>query len=47
MKAVTFAKRCAREILRDPVNLGFGLGFPLILLALLTAKPLLRIMKAK
>ena len=37
MKTVTFAKRCAREILRDPVNLGFGLGFPLILLALLTA----------
>ena len=37
MKAVTFAKRCAKEILRDPINLGFGLGFPLVLLLLLSA----------
>ena len=37
MRMRTFAKRCAREILRDPLNLGFGLGFPLVLLALLTA----------
>ena len=37
MKTVTFAKRCAKEILRDPVNLSFGLGFPLVLLVLLTA----------
>ena len=37
MKMFTFAKRCAREILRDPINLGFGLGFPLILLVLLHA----------
>ena len=37
MKMLTFAKRCAKEILRDPVNLGFGLGFPLVLLILLTA----------
>ena len=29
-------KRCAKEILRDPINLGFGLGFPLVLLLLLT-----------
>ena len=36
MKMMTFAKRCAKEILRDPVNLGFGLGFPLVLLLLLT-----------
>lgn len=36
MRMMTFAKRCAREILRDPLNLGFGLGFPLILLILLT-----------
>lgn len=36
MKAMIFAKRCAKEILRDPVNLGFGLGFPLVLLALLS-----------
>ena len=37
MKTLTFAKRCAKEILRDPVNLCFGLGFPLVLLVLLTA----------
>lgn len=34
---MTFAKRCAKEILRDPINLGFGLGFPLVLLFLLSA----------
>ena len=33
MRTLTFAKRCAREILRDPLNLAFGLGFPLVLLA--------------
>ena len=33
----TFAKRCAKEILRDPLNLAFGLGFPLVLLVLLSA----------
>jgi len=33
---MTFSKRCAREILRDPVNIGFGLGFPLVLLLLLS-----------
>ena len=37
MKMMTFAKRCAKEILRDPINLGFGLGFPLVLLVLLSA----------
>ena len=37
MRMLTYAKRCAKEILRDPVNLGFGLGFPLILLLLLSA----------
>ena len=37
MKGITFAKRCAKEILRDPINLGFGLGFPLVLLFLLSA----------
>ena len=36
MKMITFAKRCAREILRDPINLVFGLGFPLVLLVLLS-----------
>ena len=34
---MAFAKRCAKEILRDPINLGFGLGFPLVLLVLLSA----------
>ncbi|MBR3929681.1 MAG: ABC transporter permease [Clostridia bacterium] len=37
MKMMTFAKRNAKEILRDPINLGFGLGFPLALLFLLSA----------
>ena len=37
MKMRTFASRCAREILRDPINLAFGLGFPLVLLFLLSA----------
>lgn len=35
-RMLTFAHRNMREILRDPLNLGFGLGFPLILLALLS-----------
>ena len=37
MRTVTFAKRCAKEILRDPLNLLFGLGFPIVLLLLLSA----------
>ena len=37
MRMMTFAKRCTKEILRDPINLCFGLGFPLILLLLLSA----------
>ncbi len=37
MRVMTFARRCAKEILRDPINLGFGLGFPLVLLVLLSA----------
>ena len=36
MRMMTFAKRCMKEILRDPLNLGFGLGFPLVLLILLS-----------
>ena len=36
MRAMIFAKRCTKEILRDPINLGFGLGFPLVLLLLLS-----------
>ena len=37
MKMLTLAKRNTKEILRDPLNLGFGLGFPLVLLLLLSA----------
>lgn len=37
MKMLTFARRCAKEILRDPLNLVFGLGFPVVLLLLLSA----------
>ncbi|MBE6974931.1 MAG: ABC transporter permease [Ruminococcaceae bacterium] len=37
MKMWTFARRCAKEILRDPMNLAFGLGFPVVLLLLLSA----------
>ena len=36
MRIMTFAKRCAKEILRDPINLFFGFGFPLALLLLLS-----------
>ena len=37
MRMMTFARRCAKEILRDPLTMGFGLGFPLVLLMLLSA----------
>ena len=37
MRMLTFAKRCKKEILRDPLNLAFGLGFPLVLLLLLSS----------
>ena len=37
MRMLTFAKRCAKEILRDPLNIIFGLGFPIVLLLLLSA----------
>ena len=33
---IAFAKRCAKEILRDPLNLLFGLGFPVVLQLLLS-----------
>ena len=36
MKTILFAKRNMKEILRDPINLFFGLGFQLILLVLLS-----------
>lgn len=37
MKMRTFASRNTKEILRDPLNLAFGLGFPLVLILLLSA----------
>ncbi|MBQ1955344.1 MAG: ABC transporter permease [Clostridia bacterium] len=37
MRMLTFSQRIAKEILRDPLNLAFGLGFPLVVLILLSA----------
>ncbi len=37
MRLLTFSGRTAKEILRDPLNLAFGLGFPLVLIFLLSA----------
>lgn len=37
MKMLTFSTRTAKEILRDPLNLAFGLGFPVVLILLLSA----------
>lgn len=36
MKTLAFASRNTKEILRDPLNLAFGLGFPLAVLFLLS-----------
>lgn len=37
MKMFKFAVRTTKEILRDPINLAFGLGFPIVLLLMLSA----------
>ena len=37
MKLIPFSQRVAKEILRDPINLCLGFGFPLVLLLLLSA----------
>ena len=37
MRLMVFASRNRKEILRDPLNLAFGIGFPLVLLLLLSA----------
>ena len=37
MRTLTFAKRTAREILRDPLTLFFVLGFPVVVMLLLSA----------
>ena len=36
MRTWAFAKRTTKEILRDPINIIFGLGFPIVILLLLT-----------
>ncbi|PIH04768.1 ABC transporter permease [Clostridium combesii] len=37
MNMLAFASRNRKEILRDPLNLSFGIGFPLVVLFLLSA----------
>lgn len=37
MRLLTFSTRTAKEILRDPLTVAFGAGFPLVLLLLLSA----------
>ena len=37
MRMLTFANRNQKEMLRDPLNLAFGLGFPIVLMLLLSA----------
>ena len=37
MRILTFAKRNLKEIVRDPLNLCFLFGFPVVLLLLLSA----------
>jgi len=37
MRILAFASRNTKEIIRDPLNLCFGLGFPLVLILLLSA----------
>lgn len=36
MRCVAFMGRNTKEILRDPINLAFGLGFPIVLILLLS-----------
>ncbi len=37
MRMIAFGKRNRKELLRDPLSFAFGLGFPLVLLLLLSA----------
>ena len=37
MKMFVFASRTTKEIIRDPLSLAFGIGFPIVLLLLLSA----------
>ena len=36
MRVLTFSSRNTKEIMRDPLSLFFGIGFPLVLLVLLS-----------
>ena len=36
MRIFVFARRCAKEIVRDPLSIVFGVGFPVILLIFMT-----------
>ena len=37
MRALSFGKRTFKEIIRDPLNLSFGVAFPVVLMLLLSA----------
>jgi len=37
MRTLVFASRNQKELIRDPLNLAFGIGFPLVVLLLLSA----------
>ena len=37
MRSLIFAKRVSKEILREPLSIVFGIGFPVVVLLLLTA----------
>lgn len=37
MRMLSFARRTTKDILRDPLNLAFGLGFPVALILLMSA----------
>ena len=37
MRVLTFSRRTGKEILRDPLSVIFGLGFPIVLIILLSA----------
>jgi ABC-2 type transport system permease protein len=37
MRALVFASRCTKEIVRDPISIFFGIVFPIVLLMILSA----------
>ena len=36
MRSIVFAKRTGKEILRDPLTFVFSLGFPILMLIIMT-----------